>query len=328
MSRDGLSFFRPISELQHVLSLQSRKIRINCKSSFSEWCELTSVEIGDISRKLGFNEVLSNHTHYTFEFEGKRYIVPAATLMSAIFRPFHGMAKYIFSPQGLDNLCMPHGNDSNPEILFFIAARAATGMQVDKAKGILNSLSWMHCFPSGRKMWSSALEHAYQGMLRLTLPKAHIQFLVFGFELSPNEIICSELRIRVLTVEELPFEEFSKHVTLIEFERTLHKSLNPKSKHRYEPDLSIPLRDGQTALTDAEWMQIKNIAFHRKRKIELITRRRIIDLLLQKLSQGVTWSGVTPLRHEHAKGVMYLSAMRADGRWDNMMKLLRELRRA
>ena len=190
--------------------------------------------------------------------------MPAGVLMCSMFRPFAGMSKYAFAPQGLDNLCIPSGNEERPEVLFFTSARSSTGMQPENAPGILNSLSWMHAFPSARRMWDSALDHVLTGRLDLSLPKGSFSF--YGRS-SPagDRLLITELHLMLLRTEEEPFPAYSAHTRDIEFERVLHSedrvtggTGNPITK------AALPSRAGCYTLDDDEWAQISRIAVARK----------------------------------------------------------------
>lgn len=317
-----------ISEMKSLVAWRGKAIRARGKTSFSDWRKMNQAELVATAQALGFDYVRCQHTHYIFESGGKSYIVPAGVLLLAMFRPFHGIARFLFAPQGLDNLCMPHGNLKNPEVLFFGSPRSATGMQLHNAQGIVNSLSWMQSFPSGRQMWSSVLEFSKQGQLNLTLPKANIQYFCIGHELSLGPIYIREIRIRLLEAEELPFESFSNHSRLIEFERVLHKLHNPKSILRHPGDTSIPLRNNESKLTDAEWSELKYIVLYRIRENGNVRTRRVMDLILEKLSKGLIWSGVATDESERSMCIAYFARLKADGRWEKAISLLRELRKA
>lgn len=326
ITSDCNEHFRPVSEMQTLLAWQSEVSKSQGKTSFSDWRRMNQDEVAVVAQTFGFNEVRYDHAHYKFESDGKRYIVPAGVLMSAMFRPFHGIAKYLFAPQGLDNLCMPYANCENPEMLFFDTPRVATGIQLHNAQGIVNSLSWMHCFSSGRQMWCSVLEHAKRGQLDLTLPAAAIHYYGKGHQLPSGEIIIGELRIRLLEAKEMPFEHFSKHSKIIEFERILHKLDIEKPKQCYPKDLNIPLRDGDSELSDSEWEVIKNDLIRGKTAGMHENLRSILNMQLRKLSQGLRWSSVVSEDSEQYICRKYLIRWRADGRWDQLIQILTTLR--
>jgi|GEM_PF-2870413 Transposase and inactivated derivatives len=334
ITSDCNEHFRPVSEMQTLLAWQSEVSKSQGKTSFSDWRRMNQDEVAVVAQTFGFNEVRYDHAHYMFESDGRRYIVPAGVLMSAMFRPFHGIAKYLFAPQGLDNLCMPYGNCKNPEMLFFDSLRAATGIQLHNARGIVNSLSWMHCFPSARQMWCSVLEYAKQGRLDLTLPDTTIQYFSTGHVLASGDTVIQGIRIRLMETHEQPLEQFSSHSKVIEFERIPHKKDPTKSnqgypkktKQRYPIDRNIPLHDGESTLTDSEWEVVKVFLIRKKSVVRNRDFRRIVNMQLQKLSQGLTWGAVVSENSELYICRKYLNRWKADGRWEEFIQVLTGLR--
>lgn len=321
---------RPVKELQSVLASEGKHTKIRGNTSFADWRELSTEETDDLATELGFPTGCNGQSFYKFEVEDYRYIIPAGVLMCAMFRPFHGIARYLFAPQGLDNLCTPYGNCEKPELLFFVYLRGATGIQPDKAQGILNSLSWMHCFYSAKQMWSSVLLNAWQGKLSMTLPKGSFSFTGRGVKSSMQRVLISEIRLRLLDTNEAPLEAFSRHTSQIEFERSLH--LQDKHRIRRQPeksypkDLSIPLNDGDWRLTDKEWEEVEPI-ISSKWKFTICPREKI-DAMLHKASQGLPWTKVIDGFRLQTDSRLLRDRMKADGRWDALIARLSELRMA
>lgn len=317
---------RPVSELQSVLAYDGKITKIRGNTSFAKWRELSSEETDALAKELGFPPGCNGQTFYEYEDEGQHYIIPTGVLMCAMFRPFHGIAKYLFAPQGLDNLCMPYGNCENPELMFFIGSRKATGMQVGKAEGILNSLSWMQCFPSARRMWASSHENAHRGLLNITLPLGTIKFTGSGQKLWCTSFLISDFRIQLLTSAEMPLEPFSQHTRVIEFERLLHKATRQKQNYACPKDSSIPLRNGDWHITDSEWSALEPILITRKNKGDAENARRFLNILLKKQSQGLSWPDVTKETSTKNSCISYMARRKADGRWAQLISTLTELR--
>ncbi len=317
---------RPVKELQSVLANNGNLTKIRGNTSFADWRELSTAETDDLAKELGFPTGCNGQTFYEFKVEGERYIIPAGVLMCAMFRPFHGIAKYLFAPQGLDNLCIPYGNCEQPELLFFVGVRGTTGIQTKKAQGILNSLSWIHCFPSARKMWCSVLEQTSQARLNLRLPSGAIQFTGSGRLLKHEAILISEFRIKLLKTQELPFESYSRHTSVIEFERIAQKPEKPKQGCELKKDSSIPVRESNWEVTDDEWLALENILVIRRNYATTERARRFLNLILHKLSQGLSWADVTDSPLEVRECSMCLFRIKADGRWEKIIAKLNELR--
>lgn len=322
---EGVERIRPISELQAVIATKGPKKRVRGRLNFSDLRRLNEDEVDDLSSELGIASQGAAQAFFALVIDGKSIVMPAATLMCAMFRPFHGISRYLLAPQGLDSLCIPLGDVPNPEVLFFQYPRSATGMQADKAQGIVNSLSWMYCFPSARRMACSTRVHAMQGCLDIELPVGEMQ-LVGNVETLPSgRFLLFELRIRLLETSEPPFEGFSRHTKVIEFERCLHK-LEPQAKTRYPKDDSIPLRAEDWRLADDEWQCLQDVVVKKQRKCLVADARSMVDLLLEKASQGLGWSDVVPDPGHRDRCRHLLIRMKADGRWEELLGRLRALR--
>lgn len=323
---EGFECSRPISELQAVIGAKGPKRRVRGRLSFNDLRRLNKDEVADLSLELGIASTKAAQAFFALSMDGKSIVMPAATLMCAMFRPFHGISRYLFAPQGLDSLCIPQGNVPNPEVLFFRSPRAATGMQADKAQGILNSLSWMYCFPSARRMSCSVMEHAVNGRLDLELPVGDMELFGNAQLLPSGRLLIFELRIRLLKTSEQPFDAFSRHAQVIEFERYLHKLTQPV-KRRPPKDESIPLRAGDWCLTDEEWQALQDIVVRKQRKSFVSVARATVDCMLHKTSLGLSWSEVTTDPKNQYRCGRTLRRMKADGRWDEVLRRLRSIRR-
>ncbi len=313
----------PIGELQSTLACVGNLTKIRGTTSFSNWRELNGTETKALAEELGFTDGCNGQSFYEFNVGRERYLISSGALMCSMFRPFHGIAKYLFAPQGLDNLCTPYGNKEKPEVIFFIPPRTATGMQPDKAEGIINSLSWLHCFPSARRMWCSVVENAGAGQLKLILPKAAIKFNGTVRPLADNRALVCHFRIQLLETCEDPFPGFSSHTNSIEFERLLHKQDIGHRPGVIEAQKSVPKRGGEVILTDEEWSVLKPIVSRRPTRWNL---RPCIDSYLEKMTSGLTWDSLAQHREEVHAHHRTITRMRSDGRWKSLMNELHRLR--
>jgi len=249
-------------------------------------------------------------------------IQPART----VFRPFQGISRYLLSPQGLDNFCIPRTNTATPELSFYVSARGATGMQRDKATGILNSLSWLHCFPSARAMWDSLLVNARTGRLTTMLPEGSFSYYGRGIRVA-EKILITQLNLRLLKTTELPYPCFSNHTRVIEFERVLHKA-KQEERHIHLPTKlnSLPSRQGVYTLSDDEWSTISMALDKPARGRRYHPLRVVIDAILHKLGTGLTWEQASPVQVGNTLARKTFSRMRKNGRWEVLLDLLQRHR--
>lgn len=320
----GAERFRPINELPHTLQTTAAKHKRNAQADFKDLHRISPQEAAQVAQALGFRSVICGQAIYAFDFDGLRYLLPASVLMCSVFRPFSGIVKYLLAPQGLDNLCIPYGNVAEPEMLFFFHVTGSTGIQLERARGIINSLSWAHCFPSGKRLWSSVREYARSGQLDVDLPTGELEFLGTGIPLQNDVIFLTELRIRLLKTAETPYPAYSAHTREIEFERVLHKLNKPRSQpYGRSKEMNTLLRDGFWELSDDEWNAIERTVGARLGRAS--TRSRL-NILLRKCSQGLPWAAVSSDATKRENYRQHLARMRSNGSWDALVNCITTLR--
>lgn len=300
-----------------------RQLSFNGTTSFQAWLKLSNHELRAVHGALGLDPKGFGQAFYKFTDENQTFIIPIGVAMCSLFRPFPGMSRFLLSPQGLENLLLPSENISKPTIQFYGGARGNTGIQPDKAEGILNSLSWMYCFPSARRAWNSVLEHARQGRLDMALPIGSFSFSGRGLPVG-DEILITELQVKLLETIEEPFPAFSAHTKVIEFQRILHSERRMTGGSKKDSDLpSHPTGEGY-GLTDDEWLVLQPQLERPSQIPRQFSLRIVIDGILLKLSQGIPWSEVPDLQFNPALLPRTYSRMQKDGRWETLMSCLRQ----
>lgn len=324
-AKSGQSLVRPVSELQSIVcEPEDRGTRLRGETDFSSWQAVPADEVAMIQARLGFPVGPTRQDFYRFSCAGQAFVVPAGVLMCAMFRPFHGISRSLFAPQGLDNLFVPASNTERPELLFFQDVRTSTGIQPHNAEGILNSLSWMCCFPSARTMWNSVLIHARGGNLSVGLPLGKATFAGRGTPVG-DILFVVELQLKLLQTDEPPLPVFSRHTRLIEFQRIRRSKTNPSGKLAVQLD-GLPARDGAYSLSDAEWAELKDMMdclVGAPRQYEL---RGMIDSILEKLGKGRPWDHLPAGTRDGSHFRKTYCRMKADGRWDILLAVLQRHR--
>lgn len=326
-SQEGVRSEISINKLADVIQVQeTENLKIRGGTDFKEWRSLDSQEVAELRSTLGFSDGPTGQEFFEFSDEDRRFVIPAAVLMCGVFRPFHGISRYLFSPQGLENLCIPDLNVATPELLFFVSARGATGMQPDKAAGILNSLSWLHCFPSAKAMWDSLLVNARTGRLTTILPTGSFSFYGRGIRVA-EKLLITQLNLRLLETTESPYPCFSNHTRAIEFERVLHKA-NQEAGHKHLPTkvTSLPSRHGVYTLSDDEWSAVSLAMDKPATGRRYHPLRTVIDAILHKLGTGLTWEEASPVQLDNTLARKTFARMRKNGRWEMLLDLLQRHR--
>jgi hypothetical protein len=320
-TRAGHPLVQPMSELQSVVcEPEDRGTRLRGETDFSAWQVLPADEVALIREQLGFPDGATGQDFYRFSCVGQMFVVPASVLMCAMFRPFHGMARYVFAPQGLDNLFVPASNTERPELLFFRDVRTSTEIQPHNAEGILNSLSWMYCFPSARGMWNSVLVHARGGNLRMDLPLGKLTFTGRGTPVG-NILFVAELQLKLLKTEESPRPMFSEHVRVIEFQRIPRSKTQPSGKLAVQLE-GLPSRNGDYSLSDDEWADLKDVMNPTHASPRQYELRAMIDNILEKLGKGLPWDHLSGGLRDSSPWSKTYYRMKADDRWDTLLAVL------
>lgn len=324
-TKAGTRLVRPVSELQSIVcEPEDRNTRLRGETDFSTWQVLPADEVALIREQLGFPEGAAGQDFYQFSRAGQTFIVPASVLMCAMFRPFHGMARCVFAPQGLENLFVPESNTEQPKLLFFRDVRTSTEIQPHNAEGILNGLSWMYCFPSARNMWSSVLIHARGGGLRMDLPVGKVSFAGRGTMVG-GILFVVELKLEVLRTEENPMPVFSEHAQVIEFRRIRRSKTQPSGKIAVQLD-DLPSRNGDYSLSDEEWAVLKDVMSPTCAPPRQHDQRGMINSILEKLGKGLPWKHLSGSSRDSSPWSKTYHRMRADGRWDSLLAVLQQHR--
>lgn len=322
----------PITSLPTILcddDAGDRQLTCKGQTSLQTWVPLADDELTAMLKTLGFsplgNGPLFGQSAYRFS-EGKQtFLIPIGVLICALFRPFSGISRYLLAPQGLDNFILPSDNSKKPKIQFYESARGNTGLQPDKAEGILNSLSWIYCFPSARRAWNSVLEYTRQGRLDMNLPIGNFSFTGRGVR-TDNKILITELQIKILETTEEPFPAYSQHTKVIEFQRILHSEHRMTGCPKIERALPKSTNEDSYSLTDDEWLYLQPFIERVSQIPRLFSLRQVIDGILAKLGHGFPWADVPGLPFSNSLLPRTYSRMQKDGRWQILMSHLQQSR--
>lgn len=330
-SHDQLSH-HPITSLPDLLCDEragDRQLTCKGQTSLQTWAPLTNDELTATLKTLGFspqgNSQLLGQSVYRFSERKQTFLIPIGVLICALFRPFSGISRYLLAPQGLDNFILPPDNTNKPKILFYESARGNTGLQPDKAEGILNSLSWMYCFPSARRAWNSVLEYARQGRLDMNLPIGNFSFTGRSISVG-NQVLITELTIKLLETIEEPYPAHSEHTKVIEFQRFPHSE---RSKtHAITKENYLPRRpcEGGYSLSDEEWQSLQPLMEKASQIPRQFPLRAVIDKILYKLGHGIPWANVPGPSSSMSLYPRTYSRMQKDGRWQILMSHLQQSR--
>lgn len=258
------------------------------------------------------------HAAWSFVDGSTRLVVPALALLRALVRPSKALFPYLFRPQSLDDVC---GYTSEADMGGRVRVLAPGDPRVMRSPEVVESLSWMYCFPSARRAWGSVYQSAKQGMLNFALPEAVLTLNVRSVRLGANAYVTSLNAVELIAQEEpLPFAQGHP--------RTIHASAFAKGGQGRVADTGKQ-RKGLPPfqhLTDQEWHEIGPLLQSGK-GLRPEDQRSLLDAILWKFAESVRWEDVKlRLGTSLAKAPTTYSRWKADGRWDAVVTRLSELR--
>ncbi|MGC3965153.1 MAG: hypothetical protein QM803_18050 [Rhodocyclaceae bacterium] len=259
---------------------------------------------------LGINKFEPQDSHHVFRVvhDGTEFLIPASVFIAAVIRPIKYIHPFLFRPQGLEQMSVPLFDGALPSVGFFVPVNRVTGNIRTVTDGLLTSYSWMHSFPSARRMWDSVYQAAQADRLDVTLPKADITAVLHCVTWNGVQLV-TDMVITTLSASEAPFDFASGHTRDIFF----HESGSMDWAHEHQAKEGLPPRDGAWSLSDEEWHQLGNVI--QKRQAIKHDLRRVIDLILVKLGTGTAWRKLDFQDLNFSIVQATYRRMQRDGRW-------------
>ncbi len=284
-----------------------------------DFADFETADFGELVHVLGGPALdVTQHEAWSFSIGGRRYVLPALALMRAVFRPQTKALPRLFQAQGLDAICglVPGGVAFNYHLTStnYLATLAA----------IVEPFTWMHSFLSARQMAGSVYQHALAGRISIQLPRAKARLSVRGVETDSAFWVTHVNLASVEALEEpLPHAE---HLTTRDFSFVSKERLRSESSElgdetpQLEVGQSLPLRDGQSDVSDCEWEQLE--ATLRSRRRTRYDEREILDGILAKLCTGIPWRDVVYKAGTFSTASRQLASWRQTGKWDTVVRVI------
>ena len=291
--------------------------RIKVCTNFDSWSKVPADNY--LSGMRYPKQTVCGQDVYAFEATGKQFIVPAAVLMKAIFKPINGVAKHLFRPQGLDNLLVACVQGQECGVGFFGYPMRELGMDTKRLPSVLAALSWMYSFSSAHRMWNSVLENARRGKLSMSLPEGIVSMVVQTL-LRKGKYLVVDITITCVETIEVPYDFASGHTGLVEYHKAAQMVRGAPIPLK---ENELPHRDGIWSLSDAEWSAVEPIVSKGKMRHSL---REIIDCIITKLGSGAPWACVSFGKINGPTVIWYHKEMREDGRWDTFVQAIKIMR--
>ena len=139
---------------------------------------MTRPELEDEYVDAFFPGTQRTNSHAVIEFSAgkQRILIPAHLLITELLLPSRRLDRFIFAPQGIDNLAMPSGDEADGVTM--LAPKAA---YTDGGTNTPQRLSWIVRSPSARRSWDSVLRFALgEGAINLDLPDAEATVALYA----------------------------------------------------------------------------------------------------------------------------------------------------
>lgn len=271
----------------------------------------------------------ANHSTWWFREGSSRLVVPALALLRAMVRPSAVLFPHLLKPQSLDDVCIFDKSKSGlcrPQ-LFRLGDRYRGPQEI-----LMGPLSWFYCFPSARRAWASVYQNAVAGRLDFELPNVVATFSVRTVRAGCNAYVTAMTLLELEPQEEpLPFAVSHPRILSVspasmggvaKAAKAAKAVKAAKSKPEAEPT------EAHQPVSDSEWGVLGRIVYPpRTRGVSARQAREMFNCVLQKTVTNIEWAqaaaenGVNP-----STAAVALSRWRADGRWEQAMRLLAESR--
>lgn len=308
-----------LSALSH-LDVSDRRSRKRVVTDCRTWTRRSADPFWDRFALHG-NQPRDDHGVFQFDVEGQPYLLPVAVLLAAAVRPIRLMQAFLFRPQGLEYFSTPIIENCRPGIELHLPQSQVFGYNNQLPSSLIATYSWMHSFPSARKMWDSVYLAALTGRLDLAPPLATLTMALRSQEWKGFRLI-TEATIVSVETHEAPFAFAEGHPCRVHF----HDSAGVDWATAHHPVNTTPPGPDGWKLTDAEWKLLAAIVKPAPRaKHDL---REIINLILEKLATDQPWRALEFGRLNFSIVQGTYRRLKADGRWKELESLLIQCRRS
>ncbi|MER1968335.1 hypothetical protein [Castellaniella sp. GW247-6E4] len=272
---------------------------------------------------LGFAKISSESRHQVFTFDVSPTLtahVPALALMRAFFKPHYCVLPAIFRPASLDMLSfVDYGQDPPTVVLDHVPGQArylGPHRNIHWERAIL----WCQLSLSARKMAWSVYRNALEGTLGMNLSVGQTRVVLHGVRRGGDIFVTRAALSQVI----VPAED---SLTGAQERYLFHAGVDLGRKEVASvKGLTIPVRpDGRYEVSDVEWEQLEPGFFAedpRGRQSGRHSCRRILDLVLFKISSGTPWNRVTTDRKLLSAAKFAFRRWTVDGRLGVALELL------
>jgi hypothetical protein len=289
--------------------------------------QLTQIIGSEYTNAIGYaHEVSGGHLIFETSVGATRVLVPTVVLLDALVGRISVLGDWFLRAGSIDRIAIPvlKGND------FGIDLRKKSRLSNSKnLSGLKARLAWIFSFPSGRRMFASLYLHSLRGIFGISLPMARVNATFSGCRLG-GTLYVTRMYIEDLMPDEPPFA-FANSVTgkIFKFRPNRNemaqkldawRALGQSS--RLHPDKELVPRDGVWAMTDQEWIIVRN-RLRAQGFRPPVTVKGYLDIALEKFGSGKSWPSFGS-KHTSVTTLQWRWSKR--GQWAALKNILSEIR--
>ena len=262
-SVNGVEEVRSLDVLRSTIGGGSDS-RLSGTTDMADWVEVpTQVWITGV----GLPGIACDHRVWSVRIGEFEAVIPAHALFQSLLRPGKYVLQEIFRPQSIDGICTMIDGVPMPTVSWPDARTSADSVS------FRGPMTWLHCFPSARRMASSIYDLAGAGVLGCELAQGRLTAVLHGTR-KDDCLYVTKLTITAISTSESPFpfaEGLSGEICTF------------KANERMAKANSLPLRADEYRLSDEEWMLLGHLLPWRENRVH--PARDLVDAMLRRLCQ-------------------------------------------
>lgn len=295
---------------------ESREAKRPIETNFGDW---TRNSFDRYAKALGAPAGQVEQDVWTFEVRGLQYFIPALALMRAVFRPQLKVLPLLFKAQGLDEIC----SVADGRVAFNV--RSTSTNKLHTLAAIVEPYIWLQSFPSARQMAASVYAQGCAGRISLDLPSARTRLNAFGV-VEGKRFWVTELAMGSVEALEEPLQHSAgmdkRTFSFISTRRITPAAPLGASEAPLQRGERLPLRDGVSAVSDAEWAAIEPTLGPVLGQRQVHDRREMLNGILAKLCTGRPWRDIEYSVGAFVNASRQYASWRSTGRWEAVLKVI------
>jgi hypothetical protein len=289
--------------------------------------QLTQVDGSDYPNAVGYtHEISGGHLIFETIVGATRVLIPTVVLLDALVGRISVLGDWFLRAASIDRIAVPilNGDDIRIEL-----RKKSLLSNSKNLTGLETRLAWIFSFPSGRRMFASLYAHSLRGIFGMSLPMASVN-ATFSGRRSDGTLYVTRMYIEDLMPDEPPFAFanslagtiFKFRPNRLEMAQKLDTWRALGQPSRLYQDKELVARDGVWAMTDREWIIVRN-GLREQGFRPPVAVKKYLDIALEKFGSGKSWPSFGP-KHASVTTLQWRWSKR--GQWAALKKILSEVR--